>query len=118
MISGNVVLHGNAGVQAAASLEDGQVIIKGNAGGNAGNGLYGGSLLIEGDTERGLGTLAHGGVIRVNGKVEGFGRPAYEIDKNGGYDYSVSKVTIYNGDKLIIDKGKFNDGPSKGVTWD
>jgi methylamine---glutamate N-methyltransferase subunit B len=97
LMSGRVLLHGNAGNSAAASIRGGTVVVRGDAGARAGIAMKGGTLVVGGsagymtgfmmqkgnivicgDTGEGLGDSSYEGRIFVGGEIAGLGNDAVE----------------------------------------
>jgi hypothetical protein len=118
MVSGKVVLHGNCTDSAAIWLSRGSVTIIGNASDHAGYHMRSGKLTIEGDAGRWVADEGKAGIVRVNGTAESFGKPATEEKlKNFRRRKINSTISVYNGDKVIVENGKCNDDPNAGITW-
>lgn len=80
MKSGQIVVHGNAGVEAGCWMRDGIIRIKRNAGMFPGTHMSGGIVLIEGDCDGRAGAGMTGGRAIVRGTMENV-LPSFTIEE-------------------------------------
>ena len=104
MLSGSVVVHGNASAIAGVAIRGAEVVVRGNIGSRAGQVMkggstlccggnasfmagymmYGGRLIICGDSGEQVGQDIHGGTIYVGGRIDTLGADAEEVDLEDG----------------------------------